>query len=116
MLKTGSGAQLIEAIRDIYDGRSYLSPHFTDRGLDDYLPVVDEPCRDPVAALTAREVEVLHLSAEGLTARQIATRLSISHRTVEAHKHNLLRKLGLHSQTDLVRFAVANGVVELQSA
>jgi len=114
MVKGASCARLIEAIHDIAAGRYYLSPPFSDRGLSAFIGGV---APGPLLAelLTPREIEVLHLAAQGLTARGIAERLSISHRTAEAHKGNLMRKLGLHNQTDLVCFAIANGLVEAES-
>jgi DNA-binding NarL/FixJ family response regulator len=63
-----------------------------------------------VPRLTERETEVLRLVARGLTAKQIATRLVLSHRTVENHVQNTLRKLQLHNRAELVRYAIENGL------
>jgi DNA-binding NarL/FixJ family response regulator len=63
-----------------------------------------------VPRLTDRETEVLRLVARGLTARQIATRLVVSHRTVENHVQNTLRKLQLHNRAELVRYAIEHGI------
>ena len=63
-----------------------------------------------VPKLTERETEVLRLVARGLTARQIATRLVLSHRTVENHVQNTLRKLQLHNRAELVRYAIEHGL------
>jgi DNA-binding NarL/FixJ family response regulator len=63
--------------------------------------------------LTTREREVLHLAAEGHSGPEIASRLSISPRTVETHRANLMRKLGLESQTDLIRYALRRGIIPL---
>ena len=70
---------------------------------------------DPYETLTTREREVLQLAAEGCTNAEIASRLSISPRTAETHRTNLMRKLGLHSQTDLIRFAIRRGVLPLET-
>jgi DNA-binding NarL/FixJ family response regulator len=112
VVKGASCARLVEAVRRVYDGRPYLSPPLADRGLGAFLGG-PRGARDPVDQLTPREVEVLHLAARGLTARRIAEQLSISPRTAEAHKCNLMRKLGLRSQTDLVRFAIACGIIDV---
>ena len=66
----------------------------------------------PVEPLTPREMEVLRLIAEGHTNRQIAEVLSISVRTVESHRANLMGKLGLHSRVELVRYAKRHGFLE----
>jgi DNA-binding CsgD family transcriptional regulator len=66
---------------------------------------------DPYEALTPREREVLQLAAEGLTNPQIAEKLALSPRTVEMHRGNLTRKLGLRTQTELVRYAIWRGLL-----
>ncbi len=66
-----------------------------------------------VTSLTARENEILKMLAEGGTAREVAEDLGLSIKTVEAHKLNVMRKLGIHNRTELVRYAVQQGVVEL---
>jgi DNA-binding NarL/FixJ family response regulator len=65
-----------------------------------------------VPRLTERETEVLQLVAEGLTSRQVATRLGLSHRTVENHVQATMRKLQLHSRIGLVRYAISQGLAE----
>jgi DNA-binding CsgD family transcriptional regulator len=70
-------------------------------------------CRkDKNGLLTARECEVLVLTAEGASCTQIAERLSISYRTVETHRYNLMQKLGLHNRSDLVRYAINLGIAD----
>jgi DNA-binding NarL/FixJ family response regulator len=68
--------------------------------------------QDPLDSLTDREREVFHLAVEGFSNPQIAERLSLSPRTVEMHRGNLLKKLGVNSQTDLVKYALKRGLVE----
>jgi two-component system response regulator NreC len=65
----------------------------------------------PADALTERELEVLKLVAEGLTNRQIAAKLSISIKTVQSHRANLMDKLDLHDRTELVRYAIRRGLI-----
>lgn len=68
---------------------------------------------DSYELLTTREREVLHLAAEGLTNVEIADRLVVSPRTVESHRANLMQKLGLRNQTDLVRYTIRRGILPL---
>jgi DNA-binding NarL/FixJ family response regulator len=71
------------------------------------------PEHDPmVPALTERETEILRLVAKGLTARQVAGRLVVSHRTVQNHVQNTLRKLQLHNKVELTRWAVERGLAD----
>jgi DNA-binding NarL/FixJ family response regulator len=112
VVKGASCAELVEAVRSVYDGRPFLSSPFAEKGLVAYIGG-SAGHREPCELLTEREIEVLYLAVQGLTARAIAERLEISPRTAEAHKGNLMRKLGLRCQTELVRFVIANGLVEL---
>jgi len=92
-------------------GRRYLSAPLTERAIDAYARRADEASRplDRYELLTAREREVLQLAAQGMSNAEIGVRLAVSPRTVETHRANLLRKLGLQTQTDLVRFVVGCG-------
>jgi two-component system, NarL family, response regulator NreC len=69
---------------------------------------------DKYATLTSCEREVLHLVAEGLTNQEIATRLGISSRSAETHRSNLMHKLDLHTQADLIRFALRRGIIPIE--
>jgi two-component system, NarL family, response regulator NreC len=113
VLKDASTEELVAAIRDAAAGRRYLSAPFSSELIDTYLKRPSGV--DPYDTLTPREREVLHLVAEGLTSGEIAGRLFISPRTAESHRANLMRKLGLRSRTDLVRFAFQRGIVPLES-
>jgi DNA-binding NarL/FixJ family response regulator len=72
-----------------------------------------ERTADPIAAITPRQREVLQLLAEGRSAKEIAASLAISARTVEFHKYQLMETLGLHTNAELVHFAIKHGLVEL---
>ena len=112
VLKDASAEELMTAIHEASGGRRYVSTPFSNDRIDSYL---NRPAAiDPYGTLTAREREVLHLVAEGLTSGDIARRLFISPRTAESHRANLMRKLGLRSRTDLVRFALQRGIVPLE--
>lgn len=114
VLKDASTLELVQAIRDVVTGRRYLSPPLAERAIDAYVRQTQESTLDPYETLTDREREVLHLAAEGLTSTEIAERLSLSPRTVETHRSNMMRKLGLRTQTDLVRYAIRRGIITLE--
>ena len=112
VLKKASSKELIFAIRQVLAGILYLSPSLNERAIQAYMQRAQESRGDdPYDALTPREREVFQLAAEGLSNPQIAERLSLSPRTVEMHRGNLMKKLALNSQTDLVKYAVKRGMV-----
>jgi two-component system, NarL family, response regulator NreC len=113
VLKGCSEENLIRAIREAAAGRRFLSPPVTDIAIDAYIEQARSGPFDPHETLTAREREVLQLAAEGKTNPEIASRLHISSRTVENHRANLMRKLGLENQSELVLHAVRHGLVPL---
>lgn len=113
VLKQSSSKELIDAIRAALAGDLYLSPALNQRALQAYILRSEEArTEDPFDALTPREREVLQLAADGLSNPQIAARLSLSSRTAEMHRANLMKKLGMKSQTDLVKYAMKKGLVE----
>ncbi|MCB0213510.1 MAG: response regulator transcription factor [Anaerolineae bacterium] len=112
LLKRSTSDELANAIREAVAGRRYLSPPLSDRLIDAYIRKLEaEEEDDPYTTLTPREREVLHLAAEGATNNQIAERLSLSVRTVEKHRSNLMHKLALKTQTDLIRYALQKGIL-----
>ena len=112
VLKDSSVDELVEAIRQVLAGRRYLSPVLAERAYTGYVEHPGESTQDIYDSLTNRERLVLQLAAEGLSSPQVAQKLFISPRTAETHRSNLMRKLGLTSQTDLVRFAIRKGIIE----
>jgi len=113
VLKVAQAAALLDAVREVSAGRIYLSPPLSAGAIEEYLRRNAGDARDPYDALTNREREVLPLAAEGHSTVEIALRLSISPRTVEKHRAQVMQKLALRSQTDLVRFAMRRGIVAL---
>jgi DNA-binding NarL/FixJ family response regulator len=113
VLKDSSATELVHAIREAVAGRRYLSPPLSERAIEVYLQKAENSALDPYETLTEREREVLHLAAEGYGNAEIAERLSISPRTAETHRANLMRKLDLHNQTDLIRYALRRGILTL---
>lgn len=113
VLKGCEEENLVRAVREAVDGRRYLSPPVTERAIDAYVEQTRSAHLDPHETLTAREREVLQLAAEGKTSPEIAARLHISQRTVENHRANLMRKLGMKNQSELIRYAVRRGLIPL---
>ncbi|MCI0461072.1 MAG: response regulator transcription factor [Gemmataceae bacterium] len=111
VLKEACAEELVQAIRTVAAGKNYFSPPLSEAAISTYLRKVGRQPMDPFATLTEREREVLQLTAEGHSGVAIAGRLFISPRTVESHRASLMRKLGLHNQKELVRYAVERGVL-----
>lgn len=98
--------ELIEAILTIYKGGSYFSKDISSKLISSYLTKDKQH-------LTPREKEIIVLVCDGLSNKEIADKLSISVRTVDCHKNNILQKLGLKSSVDLVKYALKNELVSL---
>jgi DNA-binding NarL/FixJ family response regulator len=112
VLKRNAATELAAAIRAAHDGQAYLHPSIARRVIDDYLSRIHaSEDSEPYERLTPREREVLQLAAEGHTTRAIAGLLCLSTKTVEHHRASLMTKLGLHGQTELVKYAIRAGLV-----
>ena len=109
VLKDSSAAGLVHAVREVVAGRRYLSPPLSERAIEVYTKKAEVAVLDPYETLTPREREVLDLVATGLTSAAIGERLSISRRTVEVHRANVMQKLGVSSPAEMVRYAVERG-------
>jgi DNA-binding NarL/FixJ family response regulator len=112
VLKDSNSSDLVQAVREVAAGRRYLSPPLSDRAIETYQQMAKIGAMDRHETLTTREREVLQLSAEGRTNSEIAARLGISTRTAETHRSHLMHKLGLHTQSDLIRYAIRRGVIK----
>ena len=111
LVKRAAESELINAIRTVMQGDMYVHPSMTRALLKDLVPAqLSKPAGDNT--LTHREVEILRMVARGYTNNQIAQKLSISARTVEGHRANLVGKLGLHSRVELVEYAEQHGLME----
>jgi two-component system, NarL family, response regulator NreC len=115
VLKDSSAEELIQAIREAAAGRRFLSPPLSERAIAAYVEKAEGAIADAYETLTDREREILHLAAEGCSSSSIADRLSISPRTAETHRSNLMRKLDLHNQTDLIRYAIRRGILPMEN-
>lgn len=108
LLKDAIDTDFIEAVRAVARGEGYISPAVSEAVLSDYRRHVT----NPIDLLSSREREVLQMIAEGLINKEIATKLNLSVYTVEAHRGRLMDKLNLHSTSELVRFAIRNGLID----
>ena len=105
---------MVEAVREVSAGRRYLGRSLSERAIAAYAEKAQQAPADPYETLTTREREILQLAAESSSTTEIAARLGISPRTVETHREHLMRKLGLQSQTDLIRYALRRGILPLE--
>lgn len=110
LVKNCGREELLLAIHDVYAGRRHFGSALVEGLLHQHLESVEQ--RGPLAQLSEREVEVLAALAEGLTNKEIGERLFISHRTVDTHRTNLMKKLDVHNVAGLVRIAIKAGLVE----
>ena len=112
VLKHAAHEELVLAIRSALAGRTFLTPELA----GDLLEAAGrDPSRagDPVASLSQRQREILQLLAEGKTAKEVGALLGISARTVETHKYELMRVVGIKTSAELVHFAIKHGIVEI---
>ena len=110
-VKNDTQVELLTAVRRVLEGKKYLSPEISAKVLSGYLETKAESKPMTWDNLTTREVEVLKLVAEGHTSPQIGTFLSISSKTVDKHRTNMMRKLDLHTAAALTAYAIKKGLV-----
>ena len=113
LVKSASSAELIEAVRRTAAGDAVFTPGLAGLVLGEFRRMMSAPGKDDAAdrpRLTDRETEILRLVAKGLSSRQIAERLVLSHRTVQNHTQNVLAKLQLHNRVELARYAIERGL------
>jgi len=112
LLKNCDRSELVEAIRKIAGGQTFFSSDVTMSLLENRnVPTSHFTENNNIAELTEREIEILKLIAEGYSNKEIGDKLFISHRTVDTHRTNLMRKLEVNNIAGLVRFAISNGVI-----
>ena len=115
VLKRSGGLELMSAIRSTHEGNSYLSPLLAKALMSDYLQRGERAQDGPAQGrrLSAREQEILKLIAEGNSSREIAEMLDLSVKTVHNHRTRLMTKLDIHRNTDLVKYAIRLGMVQV---
>ncbi|MFC1979159.1 response regulator [Chloroflexota bacterium] len=112
--KKAVGSDLVAAIRVVNKGEYFLHPSVAKILVGDYRSLIEAET-DAYDTLTNREREVLQLVAEGNTGRQIAELLSISEKTVIGHRASLMEKLSIHNRTDLVKYAIGKGLINIET-
>jgi two-component system, NarL family, response regulator NreC len=111
VLKRSVAEHLVRAIRESLAGRCYVSPPLSQDDVEALIVTNRRDTADPYDTLTPREREALYLAARGCNRVQIASQLYISKRTAEKHRASAMRKLSLHNQSELVRYAVERGLL-----
>ncbi len=111
LLKHAASSELVAAVREAIQGRTFISPMIAGELFESYRH--EGEIKDSHGHLTARQLEVVKLVAEGYSAKQIASTLKISVRTAEAHKANALDALGFKSTAELVQYAIRNGLISI---
>jgi len=112
VLKNAAPAELITAVRAALNGQTYLTPTLAGEVLE-AIKGGRQDAPDPVASLTPRQREILHLLAEGRSAKEIGATLEISARTVEFHKYQMMERLDVHTSAELIHFAIKHGLIEI---
>ncbi len=112
VLKHAAPSELITAIKEVLNGRIYLTPMIAKDVLDSFMGESHQR-RKAVIELTPRQREVVQLTSEGRSAKEIASILNISTRTVEFHKYRVMESLGLRTNADLIQYAIKHGIVSV---
>jgi DNA-binding NarL/FixJ family response regulator len=115
VLKESPTDCLLHAVREVSAGRHYLSPPFSEYAIEAYLQQAQTSALDPFETLTTRERQVLQLAAQDHTSGDIAAQLHINPHTVATHLANLMRKLGLPTQMDLIHYTRRRGLLPTES-
>lgn len=113
VLKRASADDVIQAVKAAHRGEAILHPSVAKLLITDYLTRVEHGDESSYDSLSEREREILKLIAEGRTNKEIAQMLYLAVKTVQAHRANLMRKLGMHDRTELVKYAIRKGIIGL---
>lgn len=113
LLKNCTHQQLLEAVHTVYNGKKYLSEDITEMVISGYLDD-SSSADDKYNQLSEREKEIFLLLAEGMSTRKIGEKLFISVKTVGTHKQNILEKLELKNNSDVVKYALKKGLIQLE--
>jgi DNA-binding NarL/FixJ family response regulator len=113
VLKKAAGAELASAIRSVHRGGLVLDPEVARQALSEPPVAAADAGEDPYETLTPREKQVLRLVAEGRANKEIAEELGISVKTAMSHREHVMEKLQLHGRTELIKFALRKGVIQL---
>jgi len=111
VLKDSTAEELVRAVHQVVSGHLYLGSPLSEQAIEAYLQKANNSEVDPYETLTSREREVLQLVAKGHTNAEIAELLFISQRTVEVHRSNMMSKLNLRTQAQVLRYAIQKGIL-----
>jgi DNA-binding NarL/FixJ family response regulator len=112
VLKQSAPSELVKAIRAVCSGNSYLDPSLTEKVMSVYVRQQIALSHAQKVEISSRESEIVRLIAWGYSNKEIGAKLEISVKTVEAHKANAMKKLGIASRIDIVRYALLQGWME----
>lgn len=110
ILKETAPEEIVTGIREVHMGRYYLSPKISSYLVEDFLG--KDPEKHTGTELSSRERGVLQLIAEGFTSKEIADKLELSIHTIHVHKNNIMKKLNIHRQADLIKYALKEGIIQ----
>lgn len=114
VLKDSAADEIIQAIRAVYKDEYFLSPRISTFVIQDYIDSKGRKIGEKkIVSLTEREREILQLIAEGYTNKEVAMHLKIAFKTALAHRNNIMQKLGIHRQADLIRYALKEGITSI---
>lgn len=113
LLKSDAGKDLVDAVEAVRRNKTFFTAKVGQMMLDGYLDKKPKPAdRDaPPSRLTPRQREIVQLLAEGKSSKEVAAALGLSVKTAETHRANIMRRLGCHSVSELVRYAIRNGII-----
>jgi len=112
IMKDAPASQLLYAIEAVQKGDTYLSPVVLKTVVGGYVKNSNRP-QTSYDRLSVREREILKLLAEGLSVKEIAVRLNVSVKTVDVHKYNLMKKIGVHDRSELIKYAIQKKLIEV---
>ncbi|MFH1856496.1 MAG: response regulator transcription factor [Candidatus Omnitrophota bacterium] len=114
ILKDSAVDEIVRAIREVFSGKYFLSSKISSFVVQDYAQTMKNSARiKTTSILTDREIEILQLVSEGLNSKEVARKLNVSLKTVLVHRNNIMHKLDIHNQAQLIRFALKEGISSL---
>lgn len=113
VMKESVYAELANAIRTVGDNETYLGPRITELIIKDYLQRIPDQLPLTFSSLTTREREIIQLIADGQNSKEIAHQFGVSIKTVEVHRHNIMKKLDLNSVASLTKYALREGLTSI---
>jgi two-component system response regulator NreC len=115
LVKETAFQDLISAIKAVYRDEAFMSPSISKKVISSYMQRAQEDEKETCDILTTREREILQLIAEGNSSKKIAEALFISPKTVETHRTHIMDKLNIHNRTDLIKYAIRQGIVDIDN-